>query len=480
MDSGSGCLLVSSSDTSSSSSSIVESHSWGSDIDLAGEKLGDSSSEEEELPELTQKIYHSFETSQIDCGRYSEVFLLRHWSVRLAQDVYNLDPLTIEHRQLDQPLIGEVLETSREGSTLLVSKKVRLNTDDTKNNLVTDFIRDVTFHMLFDGCSLIPPLLSADRSGSRTMLYGGVNLDEYLRRTDLNLIQFKHLAYQLGLFAQLIERAQYVHQDLKPDNILVSGSPIPRVKVCDFGYSKSYRYSKDLDFYGAIATVSPEGLEGKVAPQSTMFSLGTILYYCLNRQFPIERILDQQKIRLKGDPNSKVIRQLVQEHLMGVRFWSRLTFPIDSNPTDRLEIERLLRGCLRINPLERLDIASFLSSEWWSDVSEDYSGIGSEIKQVEERMKVWYQEVDEFSDQESLNTTLVSRGIILPKDLGLSKFVLPILNRWCQTRPDPPNPAIVYSLIDRNFVTAPKHPTAYFQSGIELVNLLRDWIYPEE
>lgn len=31
---------------------------------------------------------------------------------------------------------------------------------------------------------------------------------------------------------------QVCHRDLKLENILVDGSPAPRLKICDFGYSK--------------------------------------------------------------------------------------------------------------------------------------------------------------------------------------------------------------------------------------------------
>lgn len=33
---------------------------------------------------------------------------------------------------------------------------------------------------------------------------------------------------------------QICHRDLKLENTLLDGSPAPRLKICDFGYSKVY------------------------------------------------------------------------------------------------------------------------------------------------------------------------------------------------------------------------------------------------
>jgi serine/threonine protein kinase len=36
---------------------------------------------------------------------------------------------------------------------------------------------------------------------------------------------------------------QVCHRDLKLENTLLDGSPAPRLKICDFGYSKVQRLS---------------------------------------------------------------------------------------------------------------------------------------------------------------------------------------------------------------------------------------------
>lgn len=36
----------------------------------------------------------------------------------------------------------------------------------------------------------------------------------------------------------LFRHQEICHRDLKLENTLLDGSPVPRVKICDFGYSK--------------------------------------------------------------------------------------------------------------------------------------------------------------------------------------------------------------------------------------------------
>jgi serine/threonine protein kinase len=45
-----------------------------------------------------------------------------------------------------------------------------------------------------------------------------------------------HLRDAINCFADL--RQQICHRDLKLENTLLDGSPAPRLKICDFGYSK--------------------------------------------------------------------------------------------------------------------------------------------------------------------------------------------------------------------------------------------------
>ncbi|VAH47838.1 unnamed protein product [Triticum turgidum subsp. durum] len=74
---------------------------------------------------------------------------------------------------------------------------------------------------------------------------------------------------------------QICHRDLKLENTLLDGSPAPRLKICDFGYSKSsLLHSKPKSTVGTPAYIAPEVLsrreyDGKV---SHSVSLRRFLY----------------------------------------------------------------------------------------------------------------------------------------------------------------------------------------------------------
>ncbi|XP_042408492.1 serine/threonine-protein kinase SRK2H-like isoform X2 [Zingiber officinale] len=68
-------------------------------------------------------------------------------------------------------------------------------------------------------------------------------------------------------FQQLISGVSYCHfrqichRDLKLENTLLDGSPAPRLKICDFGYSKSsLLHSKPKSTVGTPAYIAPEVL----------------------------------------------------------------------------------------------------------------------------------------------------------------------------------------------------------------------------
>ncbi|KAK1406273.1 hypothetical protein QVD17_41565 [Tagetes erecta] len=57
---------------------------------------------------------------------------------------------------------------------------------------------------------------------------------------------------------------QICHRDLKIENTLLDGSPAPRLKICDFGYSKSsLLHSRPKSTVGTPAYIAPEVLSRK-------------------------------------------------------------------------------------------------------------------------------------------------------------------------------------------------------------------------
>ncbi|URD74899.1 abscisic acid-inducible protein [Musa troglodytarum] len=107
-------------------------------------------------------------------------------------------------------------------------------------------------------------------------------------------------------FQQLISGVSYCHsnqichRDLKLENTLLDGSTAPRLKICDFGYSKSsVLHSQPKSTVGTPAYIAPEVLsrreyDGKIAD---VWSCGVTLYVMLVGSYPFEDPEDPRNFR---------------------------------------------------------------------------------------------------------------------------------------------------------------------------------------
>ncbi|XP_047180049.1 serine/threonine-protein kinase SAPK2-like [Vigna umbellata] len=107
-------------------------------------------------------------------------------------------------------------------------------------------------------------------------------------------------------FQQLISGVSYCHsmqichRDLKLENTLLDGSTAPRLKICDFGYSKSsVLHSQPKSTVGTPAYIAPEVLtrkeyDGKIAD---VWSCGVTLYVMLVGAYPFEDPADPRNFK---------------------------------------------------------------------------------------------------------------------------------------------------------------------------------------
>ncbi|CAN6300102.1 unnamed protein product [Urochloa humidicola] len=143
-------------------------------------------------------------------------------------------------------------------------------------------------------------------------------------------------------FQQLISGVSYCHsmeichRDLKLENTLLDGSPTPRVKICDFGYSKpALLHSKPKSTVGTPAYIAPEVLsrkeyDGKVAD---VWSCGVTLYVMLVGSYPFEDPEDPRNFR-------KTISHETLKALQNVRLVADREFLACNTPS------RIMRECL--------------------------------------------------------------------------------------------------------------------------------------
>ncbi|CAN4112265.1 unnamed protein product [Withania somnifera] len=189
----------------------------------------------------------------------------------------------------------------------------------------------------------------------------GEKIDENVKREIINhrslrhpnIVRFKEARF---FFQQLISGVSYCHamqvchRDLKLENTLLDGSPAPRLKICDFGYSKSsVLHSQPKSTVGTPAYIAPEVLlkkeyDGKIAD---VWSCGVTLYVMLVGAYPFE------------DPEEpKNFRKTIQR-ILNVQY--SIPDYVHISPECRHLISRIFVA----DPAKRISIPEIKNHEWF-------------------------------------------------------------------------------------------------------------------
>ncbi|KAF5766257.1 putative protein kinase CAMK-OST1L family [Helianthus annuus] len=157
-------------------------------------------------------------------------------------------------------------------------------------------------------------------------------------------------------FQQLISGVSYCHsmqvchRDLKLENTLLDGSPAPRLKICDFGYSKSsVLHSQPKSTVGTPAYIAPEVLlkqeyDGKIAD---VWSCGVTLYIMLIGGYPFE------------DPNEpKDFRKTIHRIL-------HVQYSIPENIQISPECRHLISRIFVADPAQRITMDEIKRHDWF-------------------------------------------------------------------------------------------------------------------
>ncbi|KAI4997916.1 hypothetical protein ZWY2020_053258 [Hordeum vulgare] len=183
-------------------------------------------------------------------------------------------------------------------------------------------------------------------------------------------------------FQQLLSGVSYCHsmqvchRDLKLENTLLDGSTAPRLKICDFGYSKSsVLHSQPKSTVGTPAYIAPEVLlkkeyDGKIAD---VWSCGVTLYVMLVGAYPFE------------DPDEpKNFRKTIQR-ILSVQYSIPDYVHISSECRDL--IAKIFVG----NPATRITIPEIRNHPWFlknlpADLVDD-STMSSQYEEPEQPMQ---------------------------------------------------------------------------------------------
>ncbi|KAL1569657.1 Serine/threonine-protein kinase sapk2 [Salvia divinorum] len=157
-------------------------------------------------------------------------------------------------------------------------------------------------------------------------------------------------------FQQLISGVSYCHsmqichRDLKLENTLLDGSPAPRLKICDFGYSKSaVLHSQPKSTVGTPAYIAPEVLsrkeyDGKIAD---VWSCGVTLYVMLVGAYPFEDPDDPRNFK-------KTINRILSVH-----------YSIPDYVRISKECKHLLSRIFVADPEKRISIPEIKKHPWF-------------------------------------------------------------------------------------------------------------------
>ncbi|XBI84304.1 hypothetical protein VPH35_092643 [Triticum aestivum] len=210
-------------------------------------------------------------------------------------------------------------------------------------------------------------------------------------------------------FQQLISGVSYCHsmqvchRDLKLENTLLDGSPAPRLKICDFGYSKSsVLHSQPKSTVGTPAYIAPEVLlkkeyDGKIAD---VWSCGVTLYVMVVGAYPFEDPEEPKNFRktiqvilflffplscfrsfkLKTNTMTSPLQRI-----LSVQY--SIPDNVDISPECRHLISRIFVG----DPALRITIPEIRSHNWFlknlpADLMDDDS-MSSQYEEPEQRMQ---------------------------------------------------------------------------------------------
>ncbi|RDX61819.1 Serine/threonine-protein kinase SAPK2 [Mucuna pruriens] len=205
----------------------------------------------------------------------------------------------------------------------------------------------------------------------------GLKIDEHVQREIMNhrslkhpnIIRFKevlltptHLAivmeYASGgeLFERICNAGRFsedeliCHRDLKLENTLLDGSTAPRLKICDFGYSKSsVLHSQPKSTVGTPAYIAPEVLtrkeyDGKIAD---VWSCGVTLYVMLVGAYPFEDPADPRNFK-------KTIGKILS-----------VQYSVPDYVRVSMECRHLLSQIFVANPEKRITIPEIKNHPWF-------------------------------------------------------------------------------------------------------------------
>ncbi|KAJ7944391.1 Protein kinase superfamily protein [Quillaja saponaria] len=211
---------------------------------------------------------------------------------------------------------------------------------------IVRFKEDVLLRMRFSSIILKLPISSDAHALNEEMSTFTLLFDV----SSLTMLQARFFFQQLISGVSYFHAMQVCHRDLKLENTLLDGSSAPRLKICDFGYSKSsVLHSQPKSTVGTPAYIAPEVFsrqeyDGKIAD---VWSCGVTLYVMLVGGYPFE------------DPDEpKDFRKTIQRILC-------VQYSIPDTVQISPECHDLISRIFVMDPAQRITIPEIWKHRWF-------------------------------------------------------------------------------------------------------------------
>lgn len=189
----------------------------------------------------------------------------------------------------------------------------------------------------------------------------------------LNEVIVRHFLKQLASALEFLRKGNFIHRDVKPQNLLLNPSPIfyakfkpealaeagdgknllvpaagietlPVLKIADFGFARSLPSTSLAEtLCGSPLYMAPEILRyEKYDAKADLWSVGTVLYEMMVAKPPF-----------RASNHVELLRKIERGE-------DRIKFPEEVVLSDSMK--RLIRGLLKRNPVERISFGDFFSN----------------------------------------------------------------------------------------------------------------------
>ncbi|XP_076156779.1 cyclin-dependent kinase-like 1 [Alosa pseudoharengus] len=243
-------------------------------------------------------------------------------------------------------------------------------------NLIEVFRRKRKLHLVFEYCD-------------HTVLN---ELDRYPHGVPEHLV--KSITWQTLQAVNFCHKQNCIHRDVKPENILITKQQV--IKLCDFGFARILTGPCDYytDYVATRWYRAPELLVGdtQYGPPVDVWAVGCVFAELLSGSplWPGKSDVDQLYLI------RKTLGDLIPRHqqvFSNNQFFSGVSVP---EPLEMETLEQkypnlsyqalsLMRGCLRMDPSERLSCEQLLEHPYFDSLREESESVARELNRATKR-----------------------------------------------------------------------------------------------